>query len=72
MSKYDPHGVFLNKFGRRLLGTLDDADVDPLVTHCALQDYCRCQQDHDCGTGQSCLIMENTNNRGTINVCRDS
>lgn len=54
MKKYDPNGIFMNKFGRRLLGESDELSWDPSVTKCALQDYCMCAKDDDCGAGQAC------------------
>ncbi|OXA63154.1 L-gulonolactone oxidase 2 [Folsomia candida] len=65
MTKYDPEGIFLNKFGRRLLGTSDQVDKDSKVYRCALQDYCICQKHDDCGLLQNCV------NRNGFNICKD-
>lgn len=57
MKKYDPNGIFLNKFGRRLLGTSRDMDTDPNVKRCALQDYCVCSKNSDCAPLQQCVMI---------------
>jgi len=55
MEQFDPSGAFMNKFGRRIQGISDAMDVDPLVNHCALQDYCVCSTESDCAAGQACV-----------------
>lgn len=54
MQKYDPNGVFLNKFGRRIKGASSELTIDSKVKHCALQDHCFCTEATDCATGQFC------------------
>lgn len=66
MKNFDPDGVFLNKFGRRLTGEIGEADVDPEMERCALHDYCICGKDYDCGVGQRCEKLSD----GVL-VCRD-
>ena len=64
MHQYDPKGVFLNDFGRRLLGIGTRINFDPMTKHCALLDNCICAKDSDCADGQNC---------GTLNgfrVCK--
>jgi hypothetical protein len=65
MKKYDPAGTFMNKFGQRILGSSDAMDVDPQVTHCALQDYCTCITASDCAEFQICTQIDG------FNVCMD-
>jgi hypothetical protein len=57
MKKYDPNGIFLNKFGKRLLGDSHLMDIDPQVKRCALQDYCICSKNSDCANLQSCTAV---------------
>ena len=66
MKKYSPGGGFLNAFGRRLLGTSNSSDTDPLVSRCALQDYCICERDEQCGIMQVC----STTKKG-FRICTD-
>jgi hypothetical protein len=54
MAQYDPKGIFLNNFGRRLKGDGTTLDSDPEATRCALLDYCFCSKDSDCGPQQRC------------------
>jgi len=72
MREFDPRGIFMNKFGRRLLGDSPEMDVDPKVNHCALQDYCICQKDSDCADwdGQVCTSV--TDGGLKYNVCKDT
>lgn len=58
MKTFDPQGIFLNKFGRRLLGISKDMDIDPNVKRCALQDYCVCSKASDCATFQQCVVVK--------------
>jgi len=57
MQKYDPNGIFLNKFGRRILDLSNEMNVDPSVKRCALQDYCICSKNSDCTSLQSCGMV---------------
>ncbi|XP_037042731.1 probable L-gulonolactone oxidase 6 [Bradysia coprophila] len=57
MKKFDPKGIFLNNFGRRLLGTGTRIDADPKTIHCALLDNCFCSEDSDCVESQSCTSL---------------
>jgi hypothetical protein len=69
MQQFDPQGIFLNKFGRRLLGVSKDMDIDPAVKRCALQDYCICSKNSDCAPLQQCRPIEGypaCNDIGTI------
>ncbi|CAL8073253.1 unnamed protein product [Orchesella dallaii] len=66
MRKYDPNGIFLNKFGRRLLLEYDDLSMDPFVKRCALQDYCVCTKSWHCADFQMCTTIN-----GMFPVCRD-
>lgn len=54
VQKYDPNGVFLNKFGKRITGASSELHIDSRVKHCALLDDCFCDKDTDCATGQYC------------------
>ncbi|KXN70656.1 hypothetical protein CONCODRAFT_17439 [Conidiobolus coronatus NRRL 28638] len=55
MQKYDPNGIFLNKFGKRLLGSGDEAyDIPSKVTRCAIGNYCICKKDSDCPKNYKC------------------
>ncbi len=65
MNSNDPHGLFLNKFGQRILGNSDAMDVDPSVTHCALEDYCICQNGKDCDNFMQCGGLNG------FNVCKN-
>jgi len=57
MKKYDPHGVFLNKFGKRLLDESEEMDGMEDVKHCAILEHCVCSKDDDCAEGQQCLAF---------------
>lgn len=57
MNKFDPKGIFLNNFGRRLLKTGTKTDIDPLTTRCALLDNCFCTSENDCAKGQICTTL---------------
>lgn len=57
MNKFDPEGVFINNFGRRMKQTGTDIDTDPLTKHCALLDNCICSKDNDCGDTQICTTL---------------
>ncbi|KXN74284.1 hypothetical protein CONCODRAFT_2663 [Conidiobolus coronatus NRRL 28638] len=55
VEKYDPNGLFSNKFGSRILGLGKDSyEVPGKVSHCALQDYCICSKDSDCPKKHKC------------------
>jgi hypothetical protein len=54
MSEFDPNGIFMNDFGRRLQGKGTRANTDPLTKHCAILDYCLCSSDSDCANGLRC------------------
>ncbi|KXN70657.1 hypothetical protein CONCODRAFT_6736 [Conidiobolus coronatus NRRL 28638] len=55
MQKYDPNGLFLNKFGKRLLRSGDEAyDIPSKVTRCAILNYCICKKDSDCPINYKC------------------
>lgn len=58
ITTFDPHGIFLNDFGRRLLGKSDKMNWDPLVTRCALLDHCICSSNHDCAPDQTCSRID--------------
>ncbi len=58
MKEFDPSEVFMNDFGRRLMGIGTKVNTDPLVTHCALMDDCICKKDGDCGNQQVCSRIE--------------
>ncbi|KAJ6637361.1 L-gulonolactone oxidase [Pseudolycoriella hygida] len=57
MTKFDPNGVFLNSFGRRLKRSGTVIDVDPLTTRCALLDNCLCSVNADCAKHQICTTI---------------
>lgn len=67
MKKYDPNGVFMNNFGRRVLGTSTTMDIDPLEVHCGIRDNCICSQDSDCPTTHTCT---NLPGYSQYNVCQ--
>jgi len=54
MNKFDPNGIFMNNFGRRIKGLDTKIDLDPKVNRCALLDNCLCESDSDCGVNQIC------------------
>jgi FAD-dependent oxidoreductase len=55
VEKYDPNGLFSNKFGSRILGLGEDAyEIPEKVSHCALQDYCICSKNSDCPSTHKC------------------
>ncbi len=58
MSEYDPDGIFLNDFGRRLEGSDTKISSDPRTTHCALLDNCICSHYYDCAWGQTCSTID--------------
>ncbi|CAL8121300.1 unnamed protein product [Orchesella dallaii] len=50
MEFLDPHGIFLNDFGRRIRFGLETMTLEPqALEHCALGDHCVCKNDLDCG-----------------------
>lgn len=51
MEEFDPRGVFLNDFGRRIRFGSTKTSMDSYTNHCALVDRCVCQKDEDCGDG---------------------
>lgn len=54
MKKFDPHGVFLNDFGKRMIDPhYTKTSIDNFVKHCGLVDHCVCQKDEDCGDGST-------------------
>lgn len=57
MNKFDPSGIFLNNFGRRVTHNGTEIDIDPLTTRCALLDNCFCSEDSDCGVNQICTSI---------------
>ncbi|KAJ6645515.1 L-gulonolactone oxidase [Pseudolycoriella hygida] len=57
MEEYDPNGIFLNNFGRRLIYDNTEIDSDPLTTRCALLDNCFCSKNADCGLHQTCTTI---------------
>lgn len=63
MQKYDPNGIFLNSFGRRLMHKDTAIDIDPLTTRCALLDNCFCSVNNgsDCGDQQICTTISGYN-----------
>ncbi|KAG4077289.1 hypothetical protein HA402_009918 [Bradysia odoriphaga] len=61
MQKYDPNGIFLNNFGRRLMNKDTEIDFDPLTTRCALLDNCFCSNSSDCGEQQNCTSISGYN-----------
>ncbi len=54
MQEFDPKGLFMNSFGRRLTGQGNEMDIDSAVKHCALLDHCVCAKHGDCADGQRC------------------
>lgn len=69
MNKYDPNQVFMNDFGRRILGTGSAMSGDPAETRCALLDTCICSKNEDCANGQICGPFNATSYN--YNVCKD-
>jgi hypothetical protein len=67
MREFDPNGLFLNNFGRRLMGIGNKLDADPAAKRCALLDYCLCSSDNDCGKTQYCGTVPGYPNKP---VCR--
>lgn len=57
MNKFDPNGIFLNSFGRRITKTGTKIDSDPLTTRCALLDNCFCSKNADCAVTQICTSL---------------
>ncbi|KAJ6635041.1 L-gulonolactone oxidase 2 [Pseudolycoriella hygida] len=57
MKKFDPNGIFMNNFGRRLTHMDTKIDMDPLTTRCALLDNCFCSKNADCGDAQICTTI---------------
>jgi hypothetical protein len=72
MRNYDPFGIFLNKFGRRLIGVSNEMDVDPKAIHCALQDYCICKKDSDCAVDEEQVCGKVEDGRRKYSVCKDT
>lgn len=66
MTKFDPHGLFMNRFGKRVLLQSNDLTVDPNVKRRALQDYCVCEKHADCADLQTCTKVI-----GLFPVCKD-
>jgi len=75
MIKYDPWGVFRNKFAYRLLGLSDKTDVDPAEIHCALRQNCFCKTDSDCANNeknsQVCGDILDVDGQIKYKVCQD-
>lgn len=71
MDKYDPNGIFLNDFGRRIKQIGNKTDSDPLSTHCGLLDNCFCFSNSDCADSQTCTSIPGYNYTvcKTINEC---
>lgn len=70
MKEFDPQGVFLNNFGRRLINPdYHKTGLDRYVQHCALVDNCVCQVDEDCGNGRPNSYM--CGELLGYNVCRE-
>lgn len=67
MRKYDPLRIFMNRFGRRLLGTDNKIDNDPNITRCAIMDFCFCTKDGDCASTQICSNIDGYN----YTVCKN-
>lgn len=65
MQKYDPNGIFLNKFGMRIKGSSNALTIDPKAKHCALQSSCICSSSNDCASGQICGKLSG------FSVCKD-
>lgn len=61
MNKFDPKGIFLNSFGRRLTYKGTKIDIDPLTTRCALLDNCFCSRNSDCAETQICTSISGYN-----------
>ena len=57
MKKFDPDGVFMNNFGRRIIKSGTKIDSDPKVTRCALLDDCFCSKNKDCTDTQTCTTL---------------
>jgi len=72
MNQYDPNGVFMNNFGRRLKGVGTTMDVDPAATRCALLDYCFCSTSADCGPSQTCASFPNIPQMRTCRTPQDN
>lgn len=51
MEEFDPRGVFMNDFGKRLRFGWTKSSLDSYVKHCGLVDTCICQRDYECGDG---------------------
>ncbi|KXN74263.1 hypothetical protein CONCODRAFT_2638 [Conidiobolus coronatus NRRL 28638] len=55
VQKYDPNGLFSNKFGNRVLGLENSSfRVSSSTNKCAIQDKCICSRDSDCPATYSC------------------
>ncbi|CAL8139498.1 unnamed protein product [Orchesella dallaii] len=70
MEEFDPQGIFLNDFGRRIRFDSETRIRDPRVKHCALLDHCICRNDLDCGDGSGssyrCNLLQG------YRVCREN
>lgn len=66
MDKFDPYGLFMNSFGRRIKREGTAVDIDPLTKHCALLANCICAKNTDCGPTQICTTIPGYN----YNVCK--
>lgn len=62
MLKFDPNGIFINNFGRRLIRKGTKVDIDPKTTRCALLDNCFCTNDSECAATQICTSVSGYNN----------
>src|SRR5438128_2499218 len=54
MNLYDPQGIYMNDFGRRLKGIGTKINIDHKTKHCALLNNCVCRSNSDCALGQTC------------------
>ncbi len=67
MDKFDPNGVFLNNFGKRLQGLSFKQDLDPADNRCAIRDNCICNKNSDCPITHTCTTLSGYIN---YNVCQ--
>lgn len=67
MDEFDPNGIFLNNFGKRIRNISSNVDTDPKVTRCALLDNCFCSKNTDCADTQICGYL---NGYSSYPVCK--
>lgn len=87
MKKYDANGLYMNKFGQRILGESNDQNINPEFKRCGLVDSCTnetkpekgieawsisCEKNEDCAKNQTCETFDlNLSKPSSVKMCKD-